>query len=99
MVLIEALACGTPVIGLDSGAIPEVIKEGQTGFVVKKSGSDADTISLINNAIAQVKNIDRGACRSDFEARFTLERMCQEHLSAYKSSVGAPLKGLPKLAH
>lgn len=84
MVLIEALACGTPVIGLDSGAIPEVIKDKQTGFVVQKSESEAATIDELINAIANIAQIERKACRTDFETRFTLERMCQEHLDTYK---------------
>lgn len=84
MVLIEALACGTPVVGLDSGAIPEVIKDGRTGFVIPKSKSETETAKLLADAIAKIGQIDRQACRADFQARFTLGRMCQEHLDTYK---------------
>jgi glycosyltransferase involved in cell wall biosynthesis len=78
MVMIEALACGTPVIGLDSGAIPEVITNNVTGFVVEKT--DADGLA---GAIKHIATIDRHTCRKQFKERFTLGRMCREHLVAY----------------
>jgi glycosyltransferase involved in cell wall biosynthesis len=83
MVMIEALACGTPIIGLASGAIPEVIKEGQTGFVVLAS-DDETTIAIgIAQAISKIDTLDRTACRQDFEERFTLDRMVDGHREAY----------------
>jgi glycosyltransferase involved in cell wall biosynthesis len=78
MVVIEAMACGTPVIGLRSGAIPELIEGGVTGFVVDDEAGIAD-------AIARIGTINRAACRRAFEKRFTLERMCQEHLAVYQN--------------
>lgn len=88
MVMIEALACGTPVIGLDSGAIPEVVKDGQTGFIVTKSEAESQTAERLAEAIARLDTIDRQACRKDFEARFTLEQMCHGHLAAYSKLIG-----------
>ncbi len=110
MVMIEALACGTPVIGLDSGAIPEVIENGVTGFVVAKSaeggkaGDDrasaegqaastsqaqADNQTADSQALAaaipKLKQIDRAACRRAFEDRFTMRRMCAEHVQVYQT--------------
>ncbi|HSE61297.1 MAG TPA: glycosyltransferase [Candidatus Saccharimonadales bacterium] len=76
MVVIEALACGTPVIGMRSGAIPELIEDGVTGFVV-------DDEAGIAEAIRRIDAIDRTACRKAFERRFTLNRMCQEHAALY----------------
>jgi glycosyltransferase involved in cell wall biosynthesis len=90
MVIIEALACGTPVIGLDSGAIPEVIKHGKTGIVVDKifaDGGELDEAAVAEKlaaAIGETPSIDRAACRQDFEARFTAERMSAEHLNIYE---------------
>jgi len=90
MVSIEALACGTPVIALDSGALPEVIQDGQTGFVVKKatSGSgdlgDAATAQALAAALEKIDGISRQACRADYGARFTATRMCAEHLAIYR---------------
>lgn len=84
MVLIEALACSTPVIGLDSGAIPEVIKNGESGFVVAKAETDEQTAQRLAEAISRIGTIDRLRCRQEFDERFTLERMCREHLLVYK---------------
>jgi len=84
MVMIEALACGTPVIGLDSGAIPEVVIDHQTGFVVPKSDNEDATIGSLAQAIENIGTIDRTNCRNDFEARFTTETMCRNHIDAYQ---------------
>jgi glycosyltransferase involved in cell wall biosynthesis len=84
MVMIEALACGTPVVGLRSGAIPEVIEDGKTGFVVDDPADLADAIQNIGTII------DRRACRQEFEKRFTLERMCTGHLSLYQKLMRMP---------
>jgi glycosyltransferase involved in cell wall biosynthesis len=82
MVMIEALACGTPIIGLDSGSIPEVVTPA-TGLVVAKRTDDDIMMRALTGALSAIKKIDRKACRKDFEARFTIERMCQEHMIAY----------------
>lgn len=96
MVLIEALACATPVIGLDSGAISEIIKHGVTGFVVSKTtvkekglnnyhielDNDA-TARSISEAMAKIHTINRKRCRIDFEERFTSQQMCSDHLETY----------------
>ncbi len=83
MVAIEALACGTPVIALNSGALPEIITP-KNGILVDK----ANAVDGIADAIAKVTTIPRAACRTDFEARFTLARMCAEHLALYNHQVG-----------
>jgi len=90
---IEALACGTPVVGLASGGIPEVIKHGETGVVVDKilnGAGELDEIATTEKlavAIGEIPSIDRAACRQDFETRFTSERMCREHLTVYETLV------------
>lgn len=95
MVAIEALACATPVVGLDSGALPEIILDGETGLIAKKvteAGGKIDeraTIDNLSNAIEKISTIKRSNCRQDFESRFTLERMCAEHLQLYARLVGA----------
>jgi glycosyltransferase involved in cell wall biosynthesis len=87
MVTIEALACGTPAIGLNSGALPEVIADGKTGYVVAKSTTEAETVERLVKALADRQKIHRAACRTEFEKRFTVERMCTEHLQAYTTLV------------
>lgn len=90
LVSIEALACGTPVVGFDSGAIPEVIDEGTTGLVVPKhyasdgSIDETKTAQALAEAIEHSVHLDRTACRQAYEARFTSERMCAEHLAIYQ---------------
>jgi glycosyltransferase involved in cell wall biosynthesis len=64
LVMIEAMACGTPVIAYDGGAVPEVIKEGQTGFIAKNLEDAAE-------AVRRVPEIGRAHCRKIFEKRFT----------------------------
>lgn len=90
MVNIEALACGAPVIGTDSGAIPEVIDDGVTGFVVPKrytadgSVDETKTTQALAAALQSIGTLDRAACRQAYEARFTAERMAAEHLAIYE---------------
>jgi glycosyltransferase involved in cell wall biosynthesis len=88
MVAIESLACATPVICLDSGALPEIINDKIDGLVVKKSfdNKKLDTDKVINNlvsAIGQINGIDRKTCRKTFVSRFTSKRMCEEYKSIY----------------
>lgn len=86
MVAIEALACGTPVIGLNSGAIPEIVTDGVNGFVIEKQDSDEATACDIAAAISRIGELSRAGSRASFEAKFTLERMCAEHLAAYQTA-------------
>jgi glycosyltransferase involved in cell wall biosynthesis len=89
MVSIEALASGTPVIGLDSGALPEIIEDGVTGYVVPKvyvaEELDADaTAAAISRRLADIAHIDRHVCRQAFEDRFSLQRMCANYAEIYR---------------
>jgi glycosyltransferase involved in cell wall biosynthesis len=86
MVTIEALASGTPVIGLDSGALPEVIND-NNGIMVSKSQNESKTIIGLAKAIGNIDKINRCKCRQDFEERFTLDRMCSEHAKMYQSLI------------
>jgi glycosyltransferase involved in cell wall biosynthesis len=89
MSAIETLACGTPVVALDSGALPEIIRDSETGFVAKKvfvsdgTLDESATAAVLAGAISGLSSIDRKFCRRDYEARFTLDRMAREHLEVY----------------
>jgi glycosyltransferase involved in cell wall biosynthesis len=93
MVSIEALACGTPVVGLDSGAIPEVIENAKTGIVVPKKYQDDGmtdvprTIATFADGISKALKVSRQACQHAFEDRFTLEQMAKAHGAVYDSLI------------
>jgi glycosyltransferase involved in cell wall biosynthesis len=78
LVMIEAMACGTPVIAMRRGSVPEIIEDGVTGFVVE---SEEEALA----AIGRLGSIDRRRVRAEFERRFTARRMAQDYLRAYQS--------------
>ncbi len=80
LVLIEALACGTPVLAYRRGSISEIVDHGSTGYL-------CDTLEEMVHTVAWVPNIDRSRCRETFEKRFTVERMVQDYLLLYQRSV------------
>jgi len=77
LVMIEAMACGTPVIAYDGGAVSEVIEEGRTGFIVKELKDAAE-------AVRRVPELSRACCREAFEKRFTAARMASNYLQVYE---------------
>jgi len=77
LVMIEAMACGTPVIAYPQGSVPEVVKEGITGFVVPGLESAVE-------AVKRLAEIDRTKCRAYFEQHFVVERMAQDYLNIYQ---------------
>jgi glycosyltransferase involved in cell wall biosynthesis len=82
MVMIEALACATPIIGLDSGAIPEIVNK-KNGVLVNKS-SEKETVAGLAEALSGVHKINRHECREYFEQTFTSSRMAQDYLNIYQ---------------
>jgi glycosyltransferase involved in cell wall biosynthesis len=81
LAMIEAMACGTPVLAFRNGAVPEVIDEGVTGYVV-------DTVDEAIRALGGVLALDRGRVRRRFEERFSVTRMAQDYLKIYERLVG-----------
>ena len=81
LVMIEAMACGTPVVAWRGGSVEEVITEGVSGFVV-------DTIDDAVAAARRAFSLDRHACRAAFEARFTAERMARDYIALYADLIG-----------
>ena len=77
LVMIEAMACGTPVIAYDRGSVPEVMENGVTGFVVKELDNAAE-------AVRRVRNLSRACCREVFEKRFTASRMANDYIDVYE---------------
>jgi len=81
LVMIEGIACGTPVIAFDNGSVSEVIDEGVTGFVV---GSITEAVS----ALRRIDTLDRAGIRRQFEKRFTADRMAADYLEVYRRLPG-----------
>ena len=85
LVMIEAMACGTPVLAFRQGSVTEVVEEGITGHIV-------DSVDEAILKISSVLALDRGRVRRRFEQRFTARRMTQEYLKIYQALMGAGLR-------
>lgn len=81
LAMIEAFACGTPVIAYPHGAVPEIVSQGTSGFVV-------ESIPEAVEAVEQSIQLKGSPCRQYFESRFTADRMVQEYLSIYEQLLG-----------
>ncbi len=77
LVMIEALACGTPVIAYRMGSVPEVIDDGTTGYIVS-------SLDEAVKAVHRTGSLDRKVCRQVFEERFSARRMCLDYVEVYK---------------
>jgi glycosyltransferase involved in cell wall biosynthesis len=80
LVMIEALACGTPVIAFSCGSVPEIIIQGKTGFIVNEIEEAVD-------AAHRISSIDRRKCRQEFEDRFTDRHMAQNYVRIYEQQL------------
>ena len=91
LVMIEAMACGTPIIAYRGGAVPEVMEQGHTGFVVE--GLD-DAIE----AVRHVPQLSRKRCREFFEQRFTATRMAHDYVQIFERLIKRDEEKLPEAA-
>jgi len=82
LVMIEAMACGTPVISFGRGSIPEVLEHGTSGFIV-------DTVEEAVVAVQRIASLDRAKVRAEFDRRFTAERMAGDYLKVYGKLLSA----------
>jgi len=80
LVMIEAMACGTPVIAFRRGSVPEIVTEGVSGFVV-------DTIEEAVTAVGRATRLNRAKVRAEFDCRFTAERMARDYVNIYSKLV------------
>ncbi len=80
LVMIEAMACGTPVVAWRRGSVPEVVEDGSTGFIV-------DDVEGAVDAVAHIKGIDRVSCRRAFEERFDAARMATQYVDVYRRAI------------
>jgi glycosyltransferase involved in cell wall biosynthesis len=91
LAMIEAMACGTPVLAFRNGAVNEVIDEGVTGHVV--DGMD-EAVSVLERVLA----LDRGRVRQRFDERFCVSRMARDYVSIYERLIGEPAARVPERA-
>jgi glycosyltransferase involved in cell wall biosynthesis len=85
LVMIEAMACGTPVIAYRNGSVPEVMEEGRTGFIVEDLDDAVE-------AARRVPQLSRARCREIFEQRFTAARMARDYVDVYERLIGRRVK-------
>ncbi|MGH8496803.1 MAG: glycosyltransferase family 4 protein [Gammaproteobacteria bacterium] len=85
LVLIEAMACGTPAVAFRRGSVPEIIDHGRSGFIV-------DDVDAAVAAVDGVSGLDRAGCRRMFENRFSARRMARGYLAAYRRIVDQELE-------
>ncbi len=88
IVMLEALACGTPVLAFDEGAAGEVVEDGRTGFLCRDEAHMAEVIE-------RVPELDRAACRAAVENHFSADRMVAEYLELFSQLVFEPLAEKP----
>jgi glycosyltransferase involved in cell wall biosynthesis len=81
LVMIEALACGTPVIAYSNGSVPEIIEHGRSGFVVENQEQAL-------KAVQNISLLERCECRIFFEERFTSDRMAKDYVNVYQHMIG-----------
>jgi glycosyltransferase involved in cell wall biosynthesis len=81
LVMIEALACGTPVLAFAEGAAPEIVQDGVTGFLCADEHAMAESIG-------RAASLDRAACRATVETYFSTKRMVEEHVELFETMIG-----------
>lgn len=82
LAMVEALACGTPVLALRQGSVPEIVRHGLTGFI-------GDTEDDLVDAVGRVGTLDRAACRADAELRFSPDVMAEQYERVYGNLLSA----------
>ena len=86
--LVESMACGTPVVAFNRGSMPEIIRDGETGYIV-------EDIEGAINAVATIESIDRPKCRADVDQRFTSARMARDYVRVYQEILNGEARESP----
>jgi glycosyltransferase involved in cell wall biosynthesis len=76
----ESLACGTPVVALRSGALPEIVEHGRTGFVVRG-------VKSMSRALLKVDKLDPDECRAAAQSRFSADSMAEKYMGLYEQLI------------
>ena len=88
LVMIEAMACGTPVVAFNNGSVSEILENGVTGFIV---GSEQEACDVIRD----IRRLDRDRVRAEFDRRFTAQHMAQNYLKLYTRMAKSRMPALP----
>ena len=83
LVMIEAMSTGTPVVATSRGSVPEIVDDARTGYI-------RDDLDELAEALGRATDLDRAACRSSVEARFTARRMAADYISLFEELVDHP---------
>jgi glycosyltransferase involved in cell wall biosynthesis len=92
LVMIEAMACGVPVIAFSNGSVPEILENGKTGFVVA-------SVDEAVAAVARLGELDRRRIRVEFENRFSVSRMARDYVKIYEGLVQHGTRSKGRMAH
>jgi len=84
LVMIEAMATGTPVIAYSRGSVPEVVRNGKTGFVIQETGDSKTDLEAMVSAVNKIESINPVECRSHVEQNFSIGREAENYLNLYK---------------
>ncbi|MBN2421087.1 glycosyltransferase family 4 protein [Candidatus Woesearchaeota archaeon] len=84
LVMIEAMATGTPVVGFARGSLPEIVKNNETGYVITPSGFEGEDVENMVKAVKNISKINRCTCRAHVENKFTSEIEAQNYIKLYK---------------
>ena len=82
LAMIEAMACGTPVIAMNCGSVPEVVDDGLSGFIVETEAQAVEAVRRLNR-------LDRSRVRRRFDERFSARRMAKDYLAIYRELIAA----------
>ncbi len=86
LAMIEAFACGVPVIARPRGSVPEIVRDGKTGFI-------ASTVEELAEAVKCIDRLSRAACRTEFETRFTIAHVAEGYEQLYSRLISARRSG------
>jgi len=92
LVMIEAMACGTPVIAYDQGSVPEVIKDGETGFIIPKTNNKEIDLEAMVEAVNNIGSINSEDCRNHVVENFSIENEARNYLSLYERLINVSCK-------